>query len=229
MIENSLFNHKTAQVVVAGLGRFGSELARTLYQMGHEVMAIDIKEEAVQEMVGQVTYPVAGDAANEGVLRDLGVQDFDVGVVAIGTNVEASIMAAVLFKTMSLKYVAARAHSELHGNTLQRIGCDRVVHVEQETGTRVAHNLFNPDVREYMSIGPNFGISRIEVPKRLVGMALSDAGFTAARQKSGISVIAIKRADDVTLIPDPDEKLRQDDVLLLSGQDSQIQELAKED
>ena len=96
--------------------------------------------------MGEVTYPVAGDATQEAVLRELGVHNFDIGIVGIGANVEASIMVTVLFQTMNLPYIVARAHSELHGNTLRRLGCHRVIHAEEETGTRLAHSLFNPDV-----------------------------------------------------------------------------------
>jgi len=153
------------QVVVVGLGRFGGNVARTLYQLGHDVLAIDINEERVQTLMGEVTYPVAGDATQEGVLRELGVHNFDIGIVGIGANIEASIMVSVLFQTMNLPYIVARAHSTLHGNTLDRLGCHRVIHAEEEMGNRLAHSLFNPDVEEYMELADAFGVSRIQVPE----------------------------------------------------------------
>lgn len=213
------------QVVVVGLGRFGSNVARTLYQLGHDVMAIDSNEERVQAMMGEVTYPVTGDATLESVLRELGVHNFDIGIVAIGTNVEASIMVTVLFQTMNIPYIVARAHSQLHGNTLRRLGCNRVVHAEEEMGTRVAHNLFNPDVEEYMELGPNYGVSRLQVPDRFTNMTLKEAGFAGVRDKYGIAVMALRRGDDITLSPDPDERLRPGDVLVITGRDDLVERI----
>ena len=115
------------QVVVIGLGRFGTSFASKMYQLGYDVMAIDNDEEKVQSMIGQVTYPVTADASSETALRELGVQDFDVGVVAIGSNVELSVMVTVLLKTLNLNTVVARASSTLHESTLSRLGCDRVI------------------------------------------------------------------------------------------------------
>ena len=109
------------QVVVVGLGRFGTSFASKMYQLGYDVMAIDKDEDKVQSMIGQVTYPVTADASSETALRELGVQDFDVGVVAIGSNVEVSVMVTVLFKTLNINTVMARASSTLHESTLKEI------------------------------------------------------------------------------------------------------------
>ncbi len=204
------------------MGRFGSNLARSLYQIGHDVMAIDIDDGRVQDILGHVTYPAAGDSTDENVLRELGVQDFDIGIVAIGTNVEANIMTAVLFKTMEMGYVVARAHSELHGNTLERIGCNRVIHTESEMGVRIAHNLLNPVADDYMEMGPGYGINRVPLPEHLAGLSLNDAGFSSIRDKSGVAVMAIRRGDDVTLIPNPEDKFRVGDILILSGRDTHV-------
>ena len=213
------------QVVVVGLGRFGGNVARTLYQLGHDVLAIDINEERVQTLMGQVTYPVAGDATQEGVLRELGVHNFDIGIVGIGANIEASIMVSVLFQTMNLPYIVARAHSTLHGNTLDRLGCHRVIHAEEEMGNRLAHSLFNPDVEEYMELADAFGVSRIQVPDRFWNMTLDEAGFTSARDKYGIATVALKRGEEIILSPDSEEKLRDGDVLVVAGRDEYINQI----
>ena len=213
------------QVVVVGLGRFGGNVARTLYQLGHDVLAIDINEERVQTLMGEVTYPVAGDATQEGVLRELGVHNFDIGIVGIGANIEASIMVSVLFQTMNLPYIVARAHSTLHGNTLDRLGCHRVIHAEEEMGNRLAHSLFNPDVEEYMELADAFGVSRIQVPDRFWNMTLDEAGFPSARDKYGIATVALKRGDEIILSPDSEEKLRDGDVLVVAGRDEYINQI----
>ena len=97
----------------------------------------------------QATHALTADATNETVLKDLGVQDYDAAIVAIGSNIVPSIMASVLLKTMGVPYIVARASNELHGNTLERIGVDKIIHAENEMGVRLGHNLFNPNVQEY--------------------------------------------------------------------------------
>ncbi len=214
------------QVIVVGLGRFGSGVARTLYQLGHDVMAIDENDERVQSMMGEVTYAVRGDATSEPVLRELGVNNFDIGIVAIGAHVEANIMVTVLLKTMGLPYIVSRAHSELHANTLARIGCNKVIQPEVEMGSRLAHSLFNPDVQEYLELTPAFGISRIRVPDRFTNMTLRESGFAGVRDKYGVAVLALKRADDITLSPDGDERLQPGDVLVVAGRDEQVDRIS---
>ena len=166
------------QVAVIGLGRFGSSVARSLYNLGHDVLAMDLREERVQSMMGSVTYPVTGDGTNETVLRELGILDYDAAVVAVGSDIAASIMASVLLKTLGVPYVASRARDELHGNALELLGVNKVIHAEAEMGVRLAHNLFNPDVQEYLELAPNFGLSRIKVPSRFVQMSLKELGFS---------------------------------------------------
>ncbi|MSQ08972.1 MAG: TrkA family potassium uptake protein [Dehalococcoidia bacterium] len=214
------------QVVVIGLGRFGANVARTLYQLGHDVMGIDSDEAKVQGMMGEVTYAVRGDATQESVLRDLGVHNFDIAIVAVGANVEASIMVSVLLKTMNMKYVVARAYSELHRETLERIGCNRVINPESEMGVRMAHSLFAPDVDEYMEMTSAFGISRLKVPERFTSLTLREAGFSGVRDKYGVAVIALKRGEDITLSPDLDEKLRAGDILVVAGRDDLVEKIA---
>lgn len=218
--------NNSRHIVVAGLGRFGSNAARTLYQLGHTVMAIDNDDERVQAMMGSVTHPVVGDATSEAVLRDFGVHNYDIGIVAIGSNVEASIMVTVLFQTMNLPYIVARAHSELHANTLQRLGCHKVVHAEAEMGTRVAHSLFNPDVEEYMELSAAFGVSRLQIPDRFADMTLKEAGFAGPRDKYGIAIVALKRGNDITLSPDSAERLRRGDVLVVAGRDELVERIS---
>ena len=213
------------QVVVIGLGRFGSNLAASLYNIGHDVMAMDTDEERVQGMMGRVTYPVAASATSESVLRELGVADYDAAVVAIGSNVVSNIMASVLLKTLGIPYVVSRAQDDIHGNTLERIGVDKVVHTEAEMGVRLARSLFNPNLQEYMELAPSFGLSRLKVPHRFESMSLKELGFSGPRDRYGMVVLAIKRGTDVTLNPDVDDKLQTGDVIVLAGSDELLDRL----
>ena len=210
------------QIVVAGLGRFGSSLARGLYQVGHDVMALDNNEKRVQDVMGNVTYALQADATDEVVLDELGIGNFDAAVVAIGSDIQASIMATVLFKTIDVKLIVARARNKLHGETLARIGANLVIKPEEGMGARLAHNLFRPTVEEYMEITSNFGISRIPVPARFASMSLKETGLAGARDKYGIAILALKRGNNVTLSPDTDDKLREGDVLIIAGRDDLV-------
>lgn len=214
------------QVVVVGLGRFGSSVVRSLYNLGHDVLAIDSDEVRVQGIMGQATHALTADATNETVLRDLGIQDYDAAVVAIGSNIVPSIMASVLLKTMGVPYVVARAYNELHGNTLERIGVDKVVQAESEMGVRVGHNLFNPNVQEYLEVTPNYGISKMRVPPHFANMSLKELGFSSPRDKYGLAVVAInRRGTDITLNPDTDDRLEAGDWVVLAGRDDLLDRL----
>lgn len=213
------------QVFVIGLGRFGSSVARSLYNLGHDVLAMDVSEDRVQSMMGQVTFPVTGDASNENVLRELGVPDYGAAVVAVGTDIVASVLSTVILKNMGIPYIVARARDELHGNTLERIGADKVVHAESEMGVRLAHNMFNTNVQEYLELAPNFGFSKLKVPPNFDGKTISELGFSTPTDKYHLSVMAIKRGRDVTLNPDVDDRIRSGDELILAGRDEFLEEL----
>lgn len=213
------------QIAVMGLGRFGSSVATSLYNLGHDVLAIDKDETRVQGIMGQATHALTGDCTNDAVLKELGISDYHAAVVAIGSDVVSSIMASVLLKTMGVPYVVSRAHNELHGNTLERIGVDKVVYAEEEMGNRLAHSMFNPNVEEYLEITPNFGISKLKIPPKFVNMSLKELGFSSPRNKYGLVVLAIRRGKDITLNPDTDDRLRADDWLVLAGRDDMLDRL----
>ena len=214
------------QVLVIGLGRFGTSVVQSLYNLGHDVLAIDSDETRVQSIMGQATHALTADATNETVLRDLGIQDYDAAVVAIGSNIVPSIMASVLLKTMGVPYVVSRAYNELHGNTLERIGVDKVIHAESEMGVRLAHNLFNPNVQEYLEVTPNYGISKMKVPTHFANMSLKELGFSNPRDKYGLAVVAInRRGTHITLNPDTDDRLQAGDWVVLAGRDELLDRL----
>ena len=120
-----------SNVAVIGLGRFGSSIARSLYNIGHDVLAIDMNESKVHEIMGQVTHSIAGDGTDEGVLRELGIEAYDAAVVAIGSDIVASVMSCVILRTIGISNIVARAHNDTHGNALDRLGVNRIVNVER--------------------------------------------------------------------------------------------------
>jgi trk system potassium uptake protein TrkA len=213
------------QIVVIGLGRFGSSVARALYQMGHDVLAVDREEPRVQELMGLITYPVCADATNEAVLRELGVPNFDSAVVAIGSNIQASIMSTVLLKGFGIPHVTARAQNQLHGQTLERLGANRIVHPEEEMGARLGRGLLSPGILEYMELAGNFGICKMNVPPHISNHTLKEAGLTGARDKYGLAVLAIRRDKDLILLPSEEERLKADDTLILASKDDLLETL----
>lgn len=135
---------KQSQFIIIGLGRFGSSIGRELIQLGHEVLGVDRDEEKVLELSNVLTHVVEADATEEEELRSIGARNFDVGVVAIGDDIQASILATILLKELGVKKVVAKAVSDLHGRVLERMGVDRVVYPERDMGVRVAHQLVSP-------------------------------------------------------------------------------------
>ena len=210
------------QVVVIGLGRFGSGVAQSLYQVGHDVLGIDLDEKNVQDMLGHVTYGVRADATNETVLKELGVSNFDVAVVAIGSDIQASILVTVILKDLAIPFIVARAVNELHGNAMERIGADKVVYPEREMGQRLAHTGFEPGVLDYMEVAHDYGITKQRPPEQLIKHTLEEAGLAGARDKYGLAVLAIRRGREYLLIPSKDEEIRPGDILIVAGTNEQL-------
>ena len=212
------------QVAVIGLGRFGSSVARTLYQLGHDVLAVDKDEKAVQALVGHVTYPVKADATDEASLREMGVGNFEAAIVAIGGDLQSSLLSTVLLKRLGVPYLLARAENELHGATLEKLGADNVVYPEADMGVQVAHSLGYKNVLDYTVVGANYGVVKLKLPDRFTGMTLEEAGLSL-RSKTSIAALLIKRGNDVILMPDRLERVQEGDIFVVAGKDEQLEPL----
>ena len=202
------------QFVIIGLGRFGSSVAKTLYAIGHDVLAIDSNEDLVQEISDSVTHAVQMDATDENALRTLGLRNFDVAVVTIGANIQASVMATLLVKDMGIKYIIAKGNSDLHAKVLYKIGADRVILPEKDMGVRVAHNLVSSSILDYIELSPDYSIIEIESPKEWYGKSMKELSL---RSKYGINVMAIKRNNEVNISPDADDVINKDDIVVAIG------------
>ena len=212
------------QVAVIGMGRFGMSLAHELYRIGHDVLAVDRDESLTQMMMGQVTYSVTGDSTSMEFLEEVGIRNFDTAAVAIGTDIQSSVLTTVLLKqTFEVPQVMARAISDIHGKTLSAVGADRVVYPEQETGVRSAHSLFQRDGLEYMELAGGFGFSKVNVPQEMTGLSLERAGLSTARDKYGAAVVAIRRGREPILSPSKDEVLQEGDLLILAGREDTLE------
>ncbi|MSQ41183.1 MAG: TrkA family potassium uptake protein [Dehalococcoidia bacterium] len=215
------------QIAIIGLGRFGSTLAKALHQMGHNVLGIDKDQRLVEEHRGAVTYPVRADATSESVLRELGIPNYDMVVVAIGTDMTANLMAVVLLLNLGVKEdrIIARAENQIHADTLRRMGIWRVVLPEQEMGARLAHTLFLPSMPDYISLTATYGVGLMRPPPGYADKTLRELGLGGGRDKYKSTVIALRRGRNVILSPDEDERLQEGDYLMLAGNDADLERL----
>ena len=211
------------QFAIIGLGRFGSSIAKTLYQMGHDVLAIDTDPEEVQEISDYVTHAVQADATDEVTLNTLGIRNFDVAVVTIGTDIQSSILITLLCKEMGVKYVLAKAQNELHAKVLYRIGADKVVFPERDMGARVAHNLVSSNILDYIELAPEYSLVEIVPNPEWEGKNLRQLNI---RAKYGVNVIAIKREDGkVNVAPQAEDIVEQNDILVVIGNNDDIKRM----
>ena len=208
--------------VVLGIGSFGASVANTLYKLGYEVLAIDEDEETIQDISDDVTHAVVGDATDENVLKSLGVRNFDVAVVAIGGDIQASILVTLLLKEMGIKYILAKAHNDLHAKVLSKVGADRVIFPELDMGIRVAHNLVSTNILDYIELSPDYSIIEIKIPQQWEGKTLKDVN---ARVKYGINIMAIKNGADINISPKADDILTKNDVLVVIGSNGDLNKL----
>jgi len=200
-------------VAVIGLGRFGQSLALELMANGTEVLGIDASEEIVQALNGQLTHVVVADSTKEDTLRQLAVPEFDRVVVAIGSNVEASILTTSLLLRFGIKNVWAKAVSDPHGTILEQLGVQHVIYPEKDMGRRVAH-LVRGAMQDYIEIGDNFAIVRTTPNSAVIGKPLGEA---QVRAKYGVTITAYKPAGKPWNYTTPDTVIEPGGMMLVSG------------
>ena len=215
------------QVVVIGLGRFGVSLAKALFEMGHDVLALDTDEKKVQNMASEITHVVQADATDEAILKDLGIGNFDVAVVAMGAAIQNSVLTTILMTKLGVPYVIARAENELHGSILEKIGANKVVYIESEMGARIAHGLTLTDILDYISVSPTYGVAKMVAPSYFIGKPLSDLELGRSG-KWEVAVLLILHDKEIVVYPDRSEVIKKDDVLILAGYDDKLEKLFTE-
>jgi trk system potassium uptake protein len=214
------------QYVVIGCGRFGSSVAKTMSLLGHQVMAIDKNEDTIQNIADKVTHAAIVDVTDENALRSIGLGNFDVVIVAIGSDIRASIMATLIAKEMGVPQVVCKAMDELQAKVLYKIGADRVVFPERDMGVRVAHNLVSNNILDHIELDPEYSIVEIVAPNEWVGKTIKELDL---RAKFEVTVLAIKHGKDINVTPSPDEQLRLGDILVVIGSNNKISHITPED
>lgn len=210
---------KRKPVLVVGLGRFGGAVARTLTSMGTEVLGIDADAQLVQEHAEDLTKVVEADCTDGDMLRQLGVADFEAAVVAIGSDIEASVLTVLALADLGLTNIWAKASNANHARILERIGATHVVFPEQRMGERVAH-LLNERLLDFIAFDDEFAIARLCAPEPIVGLPLVTS---ACRKKYDVTVVGVKRAGEAFIHAVPDTIIFPDDELVVSGRIKDIE------
>ena len=213
---------KRRQFGVIGLGRFGSAMAATLAELGHDVIGVDGDEARVQQLADVITHVLQIDATDEKALRAAGLQDVDVAVVSIGENIESSLLVVMQLRELGVRTIVAKAVTPLHGRILERLGVSRVVFPEREMAIRVAHSLVMRDVIDYIELSRDFSIVEVPAPAAFVGRTLKQLEL---RPRLGLTLIAIKRGGATNIAPAADEMIQQGDVLALLGSNERVNDL----
>ena len=215
---------KNKQFAVLGLGRFGSSIARELYQGGADVLAVDSSANLVDDIQCCVTHAVQADATDANVLRELGLADFDVAIVTIGEDIKASSVVTMLLKELGIPMVLAKAQDEMHGRMLEKLGADRVLYAERDMGRRVAHSLLSDNILDYIQLSEDFAIVETAPLESWIGRSLVELNL---RRKFGLNVIAIRSNGEINVSFSPDTIIRTDDCLLVIGEQNALKKLEK--
>lgn len=203
------------QFVVIGLGRFGRSVALSLTSRGHQVLAVDKSETEVDKIVDYVSEAVRADAMDEDFLRDIDITAYDAVIVGMATNMEASILVCMLLRDLGVKNIVAKAHSRLHGEVLEKIGVNRIIYPEWDMGERVARMLTSSHkLLDFIELSPDHSIIEMVAPDKYVGKSLAELDL---RVEKGLSVMAIKRGDQVIVGPGGDTEFQAGDILVAVG------------
>jgi len=211
--------------IVVGLGRFGSAIAEELCELGNEVLAMDTRNELIQKISSKVTTAVDGDARDLDVLRAIGVQDFDCGIVAVGSDLATGVLVTLNLKELGVKTVVCKAQNEMQKRALEKIGADQVLIPERETALKLAQRLTSGSVLDFIELSKDYGIAEISVPRDWCGKSLSEMNI---RAKYGLNVIAVKRENEFYVSPRADFAVQDGDILVVIGRDTDLTRVHEE-
>ena len=215
---------KVLEFAVIGLGRFGTSIAKTLGDLGHEVLAIDIDEEKIQQIANTVTHAVVADVTNIDAMRAIGVRNVDVAVITMGGHMQASILGTMILKEIGIKKVVSKANDDIHGKVLAKIGADKVVYPERDTGIRLAYSLTSNNIIEQIDLDPNYSIVEMLAPANAVGKTLKSLDI---RNRFGVYIMAIKSDSKMIVAPGANDVINSNDVVVLIGHNDDLEKFKK--
>lgn len=212
------------EFVVIGLGRFGGSIVRELIHQGAQVMAIDKSSERVDEFAMIATQAVVADTTDESVVKSLGIRNFEHVIVAIGENIQASILTTLILKEMGVEKITVKAQNDYHEKVLRKIGADYVVHPERDMGIRIANNMLSNTVLDYLELSDEHSIMEIKANDKIAGHSIMDLDI---RAQYGINIVGIKRGNTIIVSPQAGEKILLGDIMLVIGADVDINRFVK--
>ena len=212
----------TKEFGVFGLGDFGRSVAIALANNGCQVMAVDVKEDRIQDIADYVTMAVRADVCDADTMRSLGIRNLDGVVIAIGDNLEASIMATIIVKEAGVPYVLAKAGNDIHATVLKKVGVDEIIFPEQAMGIRIARNLVTGKFIDLIELSSTFSMVEIAPPESWIGKTLRELNL---RDRLGLNCIACKHGDDVDTNLDPDRPLRKEDTYIIVGENKTLEKI----
>ena len=215
-------NKERKQYIVIGLGRFGRAIAETLCKAGEEVLGVDRRMDLVEDMKDELTQAIQLDAMDREALESLGIPDFDIAFVTMGSDIRASGTIVLQLKELGAKRVIAKAQDEFHGRMLEKLGADQVLFPERDMGRRIAHNLVSGNIVDYLELSPQFSMAEITPLPEWLDRSLSELSL---RSKLGINVVAIKNGEALNAMPTPDTRLVEGDMLLVVASDETLRRL----
>ncbi len=210
--------------IVIGLGRFGSQAAKSLCRQGCEVLALDVNSDLVHQISEDVTQAVVGDARDKEVLRALDAGSFDCGIVAIGDSLADSVLATMNLKELNVPYIVCKAYDETHTQVLKKLGADKVVIPEKENADRLARSLSSTNVLDYIELSEDYGIVEIPAPAVWKDKSLIELNV---RAKLGVNILAIKRSGVINVSPKADFRFDAGDILVVLGDSAALKALQK--
>ncbi|WP_332650477.1 potassium channel family protein [Lysinibacillus sp. 54212] len=212
------------EFVVIGLGRFGGSIVRELIAQDANVMAIDSSPDRVDEFSQIATQAIVADTTDEAVIKSLGIWNFEHVIVAIGEDIQASILTTLILKELGVPQITVKAQNDYHEKVLRKIGADFVVHPERDMGIRIANNMISNNVLDYLELSDEHSIMEIKANDRLAGHTLMDLDI---RAKYGINIVGIKRGETIMISPAADDPILLGDILLVIGADIDINRFVK--
>jgi trk system potassium uptake protein TrkA len=211
--------------VVVGLGRFGVEAAVRLCELGAEVLAVDTRNDVVQQVSGSVTHAVVADARDKEVLKALGVSDFDCAIVAIGDSLTDSVLATMNLLELGVPHLVCKAYDETHSQILKKLGAHQVLIPERDQAARLARSLSSPNVLDYIELSSDYGIVELPAPKSWQGRTLKELNV---RAKLGVNIIAVKRSGEINVSPAADYCIDKEDIIVVLGDMIALEKVQKQ-
>lgn len=224
VVNKEVTTYMKKQFLVIGLGRFGSSMTRTLVQNGHEVLAVDKDPELVQDIAPYATHALQADCTDELVLKEIGVSNFTHAIIAIGDDLQASILATLMLKEMNLPNVIAKARDEMHGNVLRKIGADKIIYPERDMAVRLANQLSSNSIIDYIELSEEYNIVEMLAPPAMSGLSLQKLDI---RARFGCTILAIKTDHRMNVSPRAEDVIQAGNALLIIGSHEQISQLEK--